>query len=113
MAKIPDQTLDIIFQLQRSLITEMNEAAIETIIYERFGETEITLPILEQLQNIRERLMNPYSRICALLPRIANYQPAAPVDVLNLLYRTIDQAQGAKDASVASLQEVKRDFNLL
>lgn len=99
MAKIPDETLNIIFQLQKSLITEINEAAaIETIIYERFGETEINLLILEQLQNIRERLINPYSRICALLPRIANYQPTAPEDVLDLLYQTIEQAQAAKDA---------------
>ena len=113
MAELPDETLTIIFTLQRQLIESLNEAAAtETIIFEQFGETEVTLPVLEQLQNVRERLLGPYSRLSALLPRIAEYQPTAPADVLNLLYQTIEQAKTAHDATDASVREAKRDFDL-
>lgn len=114
MAKLPDETLTILFTLQRQLVEGIDEAAAtESMIFEQFGETEVTLPVLEQLQNVRERLMGPYSRLSALLPRIAEYQPIAPADMLNLLYQTVEQAQAARDASVASVREAKRDFDLL
>ncbi len=113
MAKLPDETLTIIFTLQRQLVEGINEAAAtETMIFEQFGEIEVTLPVLEQLQNVRERLMGSYSRLSVLLPRIAEYQPTAPADVLNLLYQTIEQAQAADDATDASVREGKRDFDL-
>jgi hypothetical protein len=35
------------------------------------------------------------------------------MDVLSLLYETIAQAQSARDAAAASVQEVKLDFDLL
>lgn len=114
MAKLPDEILTVIFTLQRQLVEGMDEAAAtEAIIFEQFGETEVTLPVLEQLLNVRERLREPYSRFSALLPRMAEYQPTAPADVLNLLYRTIEQAQAARDASAASIREARRDFGLL
>ncbi|MBV9388253.1 MAG: hypothetical protein JOZ78_17670 [Chroococcidiopsidaceae cyanobacterium CP_BM_ER_R8_30] len=44
MAKLSDETLSIIFILQRQLVEDMDEAAkIEVIIFEQFGETELTL----------------------------------------------------------------------
>jgi hypothetical protein len=114
MAKLADETLTAIFTLQRQLVEGIDEAAAtESTIFARFGETEVTLPVLEQLVNVRERLMGPYSRLSALLPRIAKYQPTAPVDVLNLLYQTIEQAQIARDPSAASVIEAKSDFDLL
>lgn len=57
--------------------------------------------------------MNPYSRLSALLPRIAQYQPTAPNDVLYLLHQTIELARVGRDASGASVEEAIRDFNLL
>lgn len=113
MAKLSEDILHNIFSLQKQLIEGIDEAsAIESLIFERYGEIEITIPVLEQLQNVKERLLSAYSHLCALLPRIAEYQPTAPRDILELLYRTIEQAQSACDASSASIQEVKRDFDL-
>ncbi len=113
MAKLSDEILTIIFSLQRQLLEGIDEAAAtESMIFEQFGETEVTLPVLEQLHNVRERLMEPYSRLSALLPRIAEYQPSVPADVLNLLYKTIQQAQAARDATEASVREAKSDFDL-
>lgn len=82
-------------------------------IFEQFGETEITIPALEQLQNARQRLTEPYSRLCTLLLRVAESQPTAPAVMLNLLAQTIEQAQAAVDASQASIREAKKDFDLL
>ncbi|MDZ4872635.1 MAG: hypothetical protein CLLPBCKN_002031 [Chroococcidiopsis cubana SAG 39.79] len=113
MAKLSDETLGTIFTLQRQLVEGMDEAAAtESRLFEQFGETEETLPVLEQLLNVRERLLAPYSRLSALLPRISEYQPTAPTDVVNLLYQNIEQAQAARDASIASIREAKRDFDL-
>jgi len=37
--------------------------------------------------------------------------PTAPVDVLNLLYQTIEQAKKATGATDASVREAKSDFD--
>jgi hypothetical protein len=114
MAKLPDETLTLIFTLQKQLIEGIDDAAAtESAIFAQFGEIELTIPVLEQLQNVKERLVSPYSRLSALLPRIAEYQPTAPSDVLDLLYQTIELARVGRDASAASVEEAERDFNLL
>ena len=114
MTKLPDQILTRIFLLQRQLIERLDEAAaVEAMIMELFGETEATIPELDELVNIKERLIDPYSRLSALLLRTAQAQPNASSDMLELLYRTIERAEAAADASLANVQEIKRNWNLL
>jgi hypothetical protein len=56
MADLPEKTIVIIFTLQRRLLKIINEATkYAFIIFEQFGETEETIPELDELQNIRER----------------------------------------------------------
>ena len=57
------------------------------------GETAETLPELEELQSIRERLLSPYSRLHTLLLRAAESQPVVPNDVLNSWQLTVDSWQ--------------------
>lgn len=38
--------------------------------------------------------------------------PAATADVLDFLYSTIDRGEAIADASEASIQEIKRSWNL-
>jgi hypothetical protein len=57
------------------------------------GETAETLPELEELQNIRERLLSSYSRVNTLLLRVTQSQPIAAVDMLNLLDRASETGQ--------------------
>ena len=114
MAKLPDQILTRIFLLQRQLIERLDEAtAVETTILEFFGETEATIPELDELVNIKERLIDSYSRLSALLLRAAQAQPNPPSAMLELLYGTIEKAEAAADASLANVQEIKRNWNLL
>jgi hypothetical protein len=112
VAKLPDSVLTNIFTLQRQIIECIDATtATEFRILEQQGETSETLPELEELQSIRERLLSPYSRFHVLLLRAAESQPVAPSDVLNLLYRSIDVAEATLDASIASLQEIQRNWN--
>jgi len=114
MAKLLDETLNTIFTLQRRLLELLDEAkAAELNLFERFGETEETIPELDQLQNVTERLRNPYSRLHRILLLVAESQPLADVTTLKLLSESIEEAQTTADASAASTQEIKRNWNLL
>jgi hypothetical protein len=113
MAKLPDKTLTTIFSLQRQLAEGIEEASTaEWRIFDQYGETEETISELEELQNARERLTAPYSRLHTLLLRILESQPTASTAMLNLLSQTIEQAQAAAEAATASLGEIKRNWNI-
>jgi hypothetical protein len=112
MARLPDPIITNIFTIQRRIIECIDSTtATEFGLFERMGETAATLPELEELQNIQERLRSQYSRLYTLLLRVAQSQPIAAEDMLNLLYRSIDSTEAALDASVASLQEIQRNWN--
>jgi hypothetical protein len=112
VAKLPDPVLTNIFTLQRRIIESIDIAtALEFKILEQRGETVETLPELDELQSIKERLLSPYSRLHTLVLKAAQSQPLAPADVLNLLYRSIESTEAALAASIASLQEIERNWN--
>jgi hypothetical protein len=46
-----------------------------------------------------------------ILLKAAESQLVAPNDVLNLLYRSIESTEAALAASIASLQEIQRNWN--
>jgi thiamine biosynthesis lipoprotein ApbE len=92
----------------------MNQAtATEFSILEQYGETETTLIDLDQLQNINERADTYYSRFYTLLRQIAKAQPKANTAMLDLLARSIEEAELTVDALNASIQEIKQDWNIL
>lgn len=113
MAKLPEQLILSILNLQRQLIEGIDAAAaLETLLFQQFGETEETASDLEQIQNIKQRFTAPYGRLHNLLLRIAEFQPIAPDAMLDLLAQTLKNGQAAIDAGQASLQEIRRDWNL-
>jgi hypothetical protein len=112
MAKLPDPVISNIFIIQRRIIECLDSTtAMEFRLFDRMGETAETLPELEELQNIRERLLSSYSRLNTLLLRVSQSQPVAAGDMLNLLYRASETGQATLDASIASLQEIQRNWN--
>ncbi|WP_449419537.1 hypothetical protein [Phormidium nigroviride] len=114
MAKLPQETIATILNLQARLLAGIDAAkAAEFAIFEQYGETEATATVLEQLQNATKRLRDPYSRFYTLLLRIAESQPLACSAMLNLLAQTIEQTQAALAASAASVQEAKIDWNII
>jgi hypothetical protein len=112
VAKLPDAVIDNVFTLQRNLVECLDATtAMEFRLCQQIGETAETLPELEELQNIRDRLVSSYSRLQNILLRVAQSQPIAAQDMLGLLYRSMDQAQSFIDASIASLQDIQRNWN--
>lgn len=113
MAKLPDNTLSIIFKLQRQLLERIDETtATEFALFELYGEEEI-IDYYEQLQNARERADAYYVRLFTTLRQIYPSQPAASRDSLELLSRFIAEAEATVNAVEATISEIKRDFNLL
>jgi hypothetical protein len=113
MAKLSDELIARIFDLLRQLARGIEEAsAAEWYLFDRYGENEATVTELEELQNAKERLRDPYFRLHRLLIGILESQPTAADPMLNLLSQTIEQAQTAADASQASIREVKGNWNL-
>ncbi len=113
MAKLSDETLTLVFNLQRRLLQRINEATeTEVIIFEQFGEAEIILVELEQLYNIKERARSSYSRLYTLLLRVAESQPTATSATINLLALSIEPAEATDAASDATIEEIKGDLDL-
>jgi hypothetical protein len=112
VAKLSDLVLTNIFTLQRQIIESIDTTtALEFSLLKQIGSAIETLPELEELQNIRERLLSPYTRLHILLLKTAQSQPAASSDVLDLLYRSIETGEATVAASNASLQEIQRNWN--
>lgn len=113
MANLPDSTTTTVLDLQRRLLKIINEAtALGFTIFDRYGETETTLIALDDLQNVSERANTYYTRFYTLLLRIAESQPFATNAMLDLLARSIEDAQATADGSEATIREEKRNFNL-
>lgn len=114
MAKISEETLSTIFDLMRQLAVGIDEAsAAEWELFEQYGETPETLEELEELQSARERLTVRYSGLYSLSLRIVSIQPTAPTAMLELLARAIANGETSIEVAAASVQDVKRNWNLL
>jgi hypothetical protein len=113
MAQLPEETITTVLNLQPRLLAIINQAgAIDFLILEQYGETEITIIALDDLQNVQERADTYYTRFYTLLRRIAGSQPVAAPAMLELLYSSINDAQATADALEATIGEEKRNFNI-
>jgi hypothetical protein len=89
MADLPNETLASIFNLQPRLFQIINQA------------------------KAAERARISYNRLYQLLLLIAESQPVASYATMNLLYQSIEQALATVPAAEATVEEIKRDWNLL
>ena len=113
MANLPEETLTKVFDLQKQLFKIVNEATVtEYNLVKQYGETSETLPELEELQNIRERARDAYTRLFRLLLNIGETQPIINRDTLELLYKAIEQADLTISALKVSIKEIKNNWNL-
>jgi hypothetical protein len=113
MANLPEEILTIVFNLQKQLFEIINEAtATDYNLVAQYGETSATLPELEELQNVRERPRNAYTRLFRLLLNIGETQPVINQNTLELLYRAIEQADLTVNALEVSIKEIKNNWNL-
>ncbi|PSF36219.1 hypothetical protein C7H19_13480 [Aphanothece hegewaldii CCALA 016] len=76
------------------------------------GETDRTLIVLDETKNISLEASARFNQICNLQLRIAEAQPIATSDILELLAYTIERTQTRIPAWERSIEEVKLDWNL-
>jgi hypothetical protein len=114
MAHLPEQTITTVLNIQRRLLAIINQAtATGFVIMEQYGETEATIIVQEELDNARYRSETYYSRFYTLLLRLAESQPIATNAMLNLLEQSIIDAIANADGAEATIQEAKKDWNIL
>jgi hypothetical protein len=114
VAKLPIATISSILELQRRLIDSIDSVTeTEFKLFRKHGETAQTLSELEELQSIKEKLEPVYSQLHVLLLKVAESQPTASDDVLNLLYSSIEMAEVVLGASAASLREIQNNWRNL
>ena len=113
MAKLSPNTLTDIFKFLRQIAEEIENAySTEWGLFDNYGETPETINELEELQNVKERLNQSYSRLNLLTLRILEAQPIASHAMLDLLNKAIEDGSSNLDASHASIQEIKKGWNL-
>jgi hypothetical protein len=115
VAKLPVATISTILELQHRLIDSIDSVTeTEFKLFMKHGETAQTLSELEELQSIKEKIEPVYSQLNVLLLKVAESQPIASDDVLNLLYSsTIEMAEVVLGASAASLREIQNNWRNL
>ncbi len=113
MSKLSPETLTSIFNLLRQLAEEIeNACSTEWMLFEKYGENPRTNNELEELQNIKERLNQSYSRLNILTLRILEAQPIASNLMVDLLTQAIHDGSANLDASHANIQEIKKGWTL-
>ena len=113
MAKLSLQTAQTIWDLQHQLLEIIDTArTIELSLFEAFGETDRTIPYLDELQSIAQQATERFSRFSTLQIRIANTQPPIPRDLLEIVDRSIESTQQKIPALERSNQETIQEFNL-
>ncbi|WP_017304204.1 hypothetical protein [Spirulina subsalsa] len=112
MAKLPIEITNLVNSLKQQALNIVDESlALELKIFEQFGETENTLPALDEMKNAGEDAASAYSQLSLLQLQIAKIQPDAPSDVLDLLTKAIERTQLRIPALARSIQEVQQEYN--
>lgn len=113
MAKLPAATTETVNRLKQQSLNLVDDAtAAELTIFELFGETSQTLSYMEEMKNVAEEAASSFSQLSTLQLQIAQSQPNATPDMLDLLYRVISRTQVRIPALERSIQEVKMEWNL-
>jgi hypothetical protein len=113
MARLTNEVIFHIFELHKIFLDITDQTTrIEFVIFEQFGETVETIAELEELQNIKERSLFYYDRFHVVLKRIYESQPVADRANLELLYRTLSDAELTIDVIQASIEDIKRNWNI-
>lgn len=113
MAKLSPELKTLLDHLQDRLLEIVNEAkALEFTLLQRFGETPATTRSLDELAEIAEQGGDFYSRITALILRVAESQPIISSDMERLLSSRIATLQARIPALERSIEEVKLEWRL-
>ena len=113
MAKISSEFQSSLGDLQQALLGIVDDAkAAEFMLLERFGETNQTVVVLDELTAIAQQSAELYVQISRLLLRTAEIQPSITPDMLGLLTDRVATIVNRVPALERSVQEIKADWGL-
>ena len=76
------------------------------------GETNVTIPALDQLQTITEKAIDRFSRLSTLQIRIAEAQPILGENMLAFIMEAIIATESNIPTLKQSIEEIRQGFNL-
>lgn len=113
MAKLSLETAQTIWDLQHQLLEIIDTAiTLELSLFEAFGETQDTMPFLDELQSISQQSIERFSLFSTLQVRVANTQPPISADILDVVNRSIRSTQQKIPALKRSIQEITQEWKL-
>ncbi|PSB57932.1 hypothetical protein [Chamaesiphon polymorphus] len=113
MAKLSPETAQTIWDLQHQLLEIIDTArTLELSLFDAFGETEDTIPVLDELQSIAQQAIERFSLFSNLQIRVANTQPPIPPDIIGIVDRSIQTTQQKNPALNRSIQEITQEWRL-
>jgi hypothetical protein len=113
MAKLSPETAQTIWDLQHQLLEIIDSSrTLELSLFDAFGETEDTIPVLDELQSIAQQSIDRFSRFSNLQIRVANNQPPIPPDTIEIVNRSIQTTQQKIPALKRSIQEITQEWRL-
>ncbi len=113
MAKLPNSLDETLWSLKRQLLEIADQAKAEDfILLENFGETERTVPYLDELQSVAEQANERFFQFSNIQIRIANAQPQIFPDMLELTNRIIANTTQRIPALKRSIEEIKTEWRL-
>lgn len=114
MAKLFPETRQTLWRLKDQLLELVDEAkASEFTLFERFGETDETMIVLDELKDIAEQAASRFSQLSSLQLRAAESQPFVSPDMLELLVQMIANTEQRVPALERSVEEIKIEWRLL
>ncbi|WP_019503320.1 hypothetical protein [Pleurocapsa sp. PCC 7319] len=113
MAKISNEFKSTLEKLQQALLLIVDDSKVtEYMLLERYGETNQTAVVLDELTEIAQQAADLYVQISRLLLRTAEIQPTITPDMLGLLTDRVATISNRVPALERSVQEIKADWGL-
>ncbi len=113
MAKLSPEISNTLSSIKQTLLEVIDEStATEFILFETRGESDETIPFLDEMKNVSIQARERYFQLSNLEVGIAESQPIATNAIINLLTKAIEQNQMRIPAWQRSIQEVKLEWQL-
>jgi len=112
MAKLNEEAESRVWKILQQVL-KVTDAAndVEFTLFANFGETSETLPYLEEMKSVSLQAISTFSQLSTLMLHIAEAQPIASTDILNMLAEATAINEVRVAAWERSIEEVKIEWN--
>ncbi len=111
--KLLIESITSIFHLQQQIWELIYITTMTTWeILEKYGETDIIILVLEQLDNLKSKLNLAYDRLHIILLRVGESQPNAAVNILVKLNQTMAETEVILELAANNIYQIRKDWKL-